>query len=113
MHHSIYQDLWHVALWQHLILMKDEAALERWNEESKFPPDSGPASEAVWQELVHSFVTDIEKGQPIAADAAALDQPYFAGYTAREALEGLAVHNAYHLARIVALRQLLGLWNPT
>ncbi len=111
--HSIYQELWHAALRQRLILDKDEAALARWDEQSKFPASLAPESDAAWKELVTNFLADIEKGEPILADDAALDRPYFAGYTGREALEGLAVHNAYHLARIVALRQLLGVWKPT
>lgn len=111
--HSIYQELWHAALWQRLILDKDQAALERWDDQSKFPASPAPESDTAWRELVTSFLADIKKGEPILADVAALDQPYFAGYTGREALEGLAVHNAYHLARIVALRQLLGVWDPT
>ena len=32
--------------------------------------------------------------------------------TVREQLESLAAHNAYHLGRIVLLRQLLGWWPP-
>lgn len=111
--HSIYQELWHVALWQRIIIEKDEEALTRWDEESKFPASAAPENEKQWQELVNSFIDEIKKGDSIAVDNTNLDQPFFAGYTGREALEGLAVHNAYHLARIVALRQVLGIWNPT
>jgi hypothetical protein len=32
--------------------------------------------------------------------------------TAREQLENLGAHNAYHFGRIVLLRQLLGAWPP-
>jgi uncharacterized damage-inducible protein DinB len=32
--------------------------------------------------------------------------------TAREQLENLAAHNAYHLGRIVLFRQLAGAWPP-
>jgi hypothetical protein len=32
--------------------------------------------------------------------------------TVLEQLENLAAHNAYHLGRIVLLRQLLGAWPP-
>jgi hypothetical protein len=32
--------------------------------------------------------------------------------TVREQLESLAAHNAYHLGRIVLLRQLLNIWPP-
>ena len=34
------------------------------------------------------------------------------GVTMAVELHGLAVHNAYHLGKIVALRQILGAWPP-
>ena len=36
----------------------------------------------------------------------------FPSMTVREQLESLAAHNAYHLGRVVLLRQLLGIWPP-
>jgi hypothetical protein len=32
--------------------------------------------------------------------------------TVREQLESFAAHNAYHLGRVVLLRQLMGSWPP-
>jgi hypothetical protein len=109
--HSIYQELWHATIWQRLVLDMDEEARKNW-EEQMFPSSPIPESEAQWQGLVSTFFTDIQKGEQIATETSTLDQQYFEGYTARELLEDLAVHNAYHLARIVAVRQVLGLWNP-
>jgi len=34
------------------------------------------------------------------------------GVTLAEELESLAVHNAYHLGKIVALRQVIDAWPP-
>jgi class 3 adenylate cyclase len=34
------------------------------------------------------------------------------GVTLAERLESLAVHNAYHLGKIVALRQVIDAWPP-
>lgn len=34
------------------------------------------------------------------------------GFTWRNGLEHLAVHSAYHMGKIVLLRQLLGVWSP-
>jgi hypothetical protein len=31
---------------------------------------------------------------------------------ARDQVEGIAAHNAYHLGRIVLIRQMLGSWPP-
>ena len=32
------------------------------------------------------------------------------GETVADVLRGLAVHNAYHLGKIMAVRQMMGLW---
>lgn len=32
--------------------------------------------------------------------------------TAREQMESLAAHNAYHFGRVLLLRQMLGVWPP-
>jgi hypothetical protein len=32
------------------------------------------------------------------------------GETMRDVLHSLAVHNAYHMGKIVALRQIMGFW---
>lgn len=108
--HSIYQELWHAAIWQRLVLDKDEEARKSW-EGQMFPASPAPESATEWQGLADTFFADIQKGEHIAADTVTLDQLYFEDFTAREVLEDLAVHNAYHLARIVTLRQVLGLWN--
>ena len=62
-----------------------------------------------------SFLFLSERAVELAEDEAWLaaeegaDNP---GFTWRNALEQLAVHNAYHLGKIVSLRQVLGCWTP-
>jgi hypothetical protein len=113
--HSIYEELWHAAEWQRLVLERDDAALAGWRTGEQFPPSPAPMDEASWQALVGSFRSSLQRAVELSRDEAWLDsnederQP---GVTWRNALECLAVHNAYHLGRIVLLRQLLGIWTP-
>ena len=113
--HSIYEELWHAAEWHRIVLDRDEAAFERWEQGGQFPANSSPENEAAWQALVASFLADSERAVKLAQDETWLeteetdDNP---GFTWRNGLESLAVHSAYHLGKIVLLRQLLGCWSP-
>ena len=113
--HSIYEELWHAAEWQRLVLERDEAAHVRFDGGQQFPDSLVPEDETVWQELVDSFLTYSERAVKLAQDEAWLEteetdaNPRF---TWRNALEVLAVHSAYHMGKIVLLRQLLGCWSP-
>jgi uncharacterized damage-inducible protein DinB len=114
--HSIYQELHHAATWQRLTLDQDEAALDRWEESgADFPASPAPEDEAAWQKLMRSFLSDLERAVRLGSDETLLDtdeRENNPGFTWRHALECLAVHNAYHLGKIVLLRQLLGVWSP-
>ncbi len=113
--HSLYEELWHAAEWQRIVLEQDEAAAKRFEGGEQFPASPAPEDEAAWQALVTSFLACSERAVNLARDEAWLeteetdDNP---GFTWRNALESLAVHNAYHLGKIVLLRQLLGCWSP-
>ena len=113
--HSIYEELWHAAEWQRLVLEQDEAAYARWEQGGQFPPNPAPDAEATWQELVNSFLAYSERAVELARDEAWLETEETAdnpGFTWRNALEVLSVHSAYHMGKIVLLRQLLGVWTP-
>ena len=113
--HSIYEELWHTVDWQKIVLERDETATQHWEENVSFPPGPAPEDEAAWQALVDSFLAYSDSAVKLAQDEAWLateegaDNP---GFTWRNALEQLAVHNAYHLGKIVSLRQVLGCWKP-
>jgi len=112
--HSIFEELWHAAEWQRLVLERDEAAFERFDHGGQFPPNSAP-EEAAWQALVDSFLDYSERAVKLARDEAWLETEETAdnpGFTWRNALTCLAVHSAYHMGKIVLLRQLLGCWSP-
>ena len=108
--HSIYQELWHTAMCQKLTLDEGTVALDQWELEEHFPTSAAPVSQAEWDQLVTDFLAYSERAVRQAEDKAWLDLPEGDGttWTWRNGLEFLAVHNAYHMGKIVSLRQLLG-----
>ena len=112
--HSIYEELWHAAEWQRIVLEQNEAAAKRFEGGEQFPASPAPENETAWQELVDSFLAYSERAVKLAQNETWLEAEESAdnpGFTWRNALEVLAVHSAYHLGKIVLLRQLLGCWS--
>ena len=120
--HSIYEELWHIAFWQQISL--------DWigGIETPFPasPRDGfptilDAERESWEQLCARFFDGNTQAAAIAREDSLLSQtircPSRPGepvriMSAREQLESLAAHNAYHFGRMVLLRQLLGAWPP-
>jgi uncharacterized damage-inducible protein DinB len=120
--HSIYEELWHITFWQQITL--------DWigGVETPFPasPRDGfptvlDAEREYWEQLCARFFQGNAQASAAARDASRLEArvrcPSRPGepvrvMTAREQLENLGAHNAYHFGRIVLLRQLLGAWPP-
>ena len=105
--HSIYEELWHAAGYQQSIIEPggDPAG--------EYYPSAVPEHEQQWNDLVQQF---LEGGQAAVALAQAPDQlavEVEPGVTMGDELHSVAVHNAYHLGKIVALRQRIGAWPPT
>lgn len=74
-----------------------------------------------WDEVRDRFLIGAQKAAAIADDTEHLEtivhcptnpERRAPDMTIREQLESLAAHNAYHLGRVVLLRQLLGNWPP-
>jgi hypothetical protein len=74
-----------------------------------------------WPALMERFLLGAAQAAAAARDAERRDQPIKCpsrpGHpvrvmSVRDQLESLGAHNAYHLGRIVLLRQLLGAWPP-
>jgi hypothetical protein len=110
--HSIYEELWHTTKWQSVVVRRDaqEAAdLEAGNQ--GYPLET-PENELMWQELVAEFLAGAAKAIEWGRRPDELAKEVSAGMTFAFELESLAVHNAYHLGKIVALRQTLGAWPP-
>ena len=122
--HTIYAELWHLAFWQQITL--DWIA----GIETPYPnrPSDGfpqkPSAESKeesWEQLRQRFLQGAEQAAAAAQNTARLDHPIHCPsrpdaptriMSVRDQLISLAAHNAYHLGRIVVLRQLLQSWPP-
>lgn len=120
--HTIYEELWHVAFWQHLTLLWINGIEAPYPEHASFGfPTHTEAQMERWDELCQRFLYESLKAAALTQDSDKLQQsircPSRTDHpirimSVREQLESLAAHNAYHLGRIVLLRQLNGAWPP-
>lgn len=114
--HSIYQELWHVTEVLRRSLDSGRAVLESWPLAEHFPTSAAPASDDEWRGLVTSFLECSRRAVEMSHQPGWLDtpEPVYGemGLRWRDALEFLAVHTAYHMGRVVMLRQLQGAWPP-
>jgi uncharacterized damage-inducible protein DinB len=117
--HSIYEEVWHLAFWQQLSLDWIGGKPTPYPEHASdgFPT----SSEEAWSSLRDRFLRGAAQAADIAGDPGQLESFILClsreaetprNMQAREQLEGIAAHNAYHLGRIVLLRQLFGAWPP-
>jgi hypothetical protein len=111
--HSIYQELWHTAMVLKISLDDGRAALERWAYEEHFPLSSAPADQQEWDDLVSMFVMYSKRAVTLAKDERWLNapEPEYPQSTWRDGLEFLAVHTAYHLGKVICLRQIMKNWS--
>lgn len=107
--HTIYEELWHANRWQSIMVNRDEALYEEWTSGAVYP-ETEPASEAEWGALVKEFLAGTEKALWWTESPERLAHETDPGSTMADALRSLAVHSAYHMGKIVALRQQLGAW---
>lgn len=119
--HSIAEELWHAVYWQdHFLrwIQRDNLPYPAHSESGWRQMDS--ISDSDWQALVSRFEAGLTEaadlaGQPgLTERYSTLEEPGSGTgrLTLNEVLVNLAVHNAYHLGKIVQLRQLLGNWPP-
>ena len=107
--HTIYEELWHANHWQSIMVNRDEALYEEWARGEVYPA-APPASLEEWESLVAEFLAGTEKALWWAESPERLRQEPNPGETMEDILLSLAVHSAYHMGKIVALRQQLGAW---
>lgn len=103
--HTLYEELWHLVNWQRIVVERVEQA----GQPAPDFPEEPPASQGAWDELVRAYLDGARKAVEWGAR---LDTPVGPGETMADALQCLAVHNAYHFGKIVALRQAIGAWPP-
>ena len=104
--HSIYEELWHVVAYQQSIIEPGEQAED-------FYPRAAPDDVHQWHDLVRVFLDGARAAAALGQEPERLALEVEPGVTLADELYSVAVHNAYHLGKIVALRQRMGLWPPT
>ena len=107
--HTIYEELWHTTQWQNVVVNRDEEPHEAWQRGEVYPA-SAPPSEGEWSALVAEFLAGLDRALAWADSPEKLAAEVDPEYTMADALHSLAVHNAHHLGKILALRQALGAW---
>jgi hypothetical protein len=110
--HTIYEELWHTTKWQSIVVRCDEPAAAAYVDEGQQFPSEAPGNERMWEDLVTEFLSGSETAVELGHSREALMKEVRPGVTLAEELESLAVHNAYHLGKIVALRQVIDAWPP-
>lgn len=109
--HSIFEELWHVATIQRCVVEQDKV-LEAVLRAGTRYPNAVPEHEQQWRDLVVEFLEGARAAIALAQDPGRLAVEVEPGLTMAEELNCLAVHNAYHLGKVVALRQGIGAWPP-
>lgn len=120
--HSIYDEIWHAAYWQEVMLgrVHGRGTPSPEHNDMSFPDEGGVRAEP-WADLAGRFLRGAAESAAISGgDSDVLERLVLCPspsdptrrMTVREQLESFAAHNAYHLGRVVLLRQLLGTWPP-
>jgi uncharacterized damage-inducible protein DinB len=104
--HSIYDELWHVVAYQQSIIEPGDPAGDVY-------PSAAPEHERQWHDLVRVFLDGAHAAAALGQAPERLALEVEPGVTMADELYSVAVHNAYHLGKIVALRQRIGSWPPT
>lgn len=104
--HSIYDELWHLVLYQESILKPGGPP------PGDLYPTAAPVHEDQWHQLVQLFLSGARTAADLEQEPARLAAEVEPGVTLADELSCVAVHSAYHFGKIVALRQRIGAWPP-
>jgi hypothetical protein len=104
--HSIYEEQWHVVGYQQSIIASGDPAGDHY-------PRTAPEHGDQWHDLVRVFLDGARAAAALGQAPERLALEVEPGVTMADELNSVAVHNAYHLGKIVALRQRIGAWPPT
>jgi len=109
--HSIYEELWHLTTWQDTVISNVRDNVDSGKEGNKFP-ERTPTDLKEWEDLVNKFQSGVKKIMEYTAVSENLEKEIEPGITIHDDLCCLAVHNAVHFGKILAIRQALGAWPP-
>jgi hypothetical protein len=110
--HSIYEELWHAATWQRIVVERDQTARDALLSGGEDYPSAPPEHQQQWDDVVRLFLEGARAAVAWGESPERLAVEAEPGVTMADVLHSLAVHNAYHLGKIVALRQSIGAWPP-
>jgi|ERR1051325_584011 uncharacterized damage-inducible protein DinB len=103
--HSIYEELWHLVGYQQSIVAPGGPV-------GDYYPTEPPEHEQQWHDLVRVFLDGARTAAALGHSPERLATEIEPGVTLADELNSVAVHNAYHFGKIVALRQRMGAWPP-
>ena len=110
--HSIFEEVWHIDYWQKRLLAQARGERSKSSGENDWPGTPAPPDTDTWRALLERIRLGLDEAAGLAADAEVMDRSVGDEGTVRGVVEDLVAHNSYHWARVVVLRQLLGLWPP-
>ena len=105
--HSIYEELWHLVGYQQSIIKPGSV-----DPTGDLYPNVAPEHEQQWHDLVRVFLDGARAAASMGQTPERLAHEVEPGVTMADELNSVAVHNAYHFGKIVALRQRIGAWPP-
>ncbi len=93
------------------MVFRDEELYERWCKGEIYPAQP-LTTEQEWPELVGKFFDGLKEALEWTRSPERLAMETDPAITMADNLVGLAIHNAYHFGKIVAIRQMMGVWQP-
>jgi uncharacterized damage-inducible protein DinB len=105
--HSIYDELWHLVQYQQSIIEPGSVPAD-----GDYYPIAVPEHDDQWHDLVRAFLIGARAAVALGQVPERLAAEIEPGVTLADELNSVAVHNAYHFGKIVALRQRIGAWPP-
>lgn len=110
--HSIHEELWHTERWQHIVIDNDTELDKKWQSDPGEIFPKAPATQEEWDSLVKDFLKGLDKMMEYTSDPEKLKETDRQGVSAEDNIYSLIVHNTYHLAKIVSIRQMINAWPP-
>jgi hypothetical protein len=113
--HTVWQLVEHlrIAQWDILEFSRDEKHVSPDWPAGYWPESEAPPDDAAWEKSVGDFHRELQAMQDLVADPKTdlyAKLPWGDGQTVLREAMMLADHNAYHVAQIVSVRQVLGAW---
>lgn len=108
--HSIYEELWHANDWMNIVINQDEELDKKWQAGQVYP--TSPATQEQWDNKVKEFLAGLDKMMEFTSNPENLSKEAEPGVATEDYVYPLIMHNTYHLAKIVAVRQMIGAWPP-